>query len=135
MTWKTALMDLPFGGAKGGIECDPIGMTAKELEGMTRRFTLSISHVLGERRDIPAPDVNTNAQVMAWMMDSYQAGTGHAAIVTARPSTSAVPRASGHRTRLRLVLEAAAKRGIRPPIGDGAIQGFGNVGSWAARTA
>ena len=68
MTWKTALLDIPFGGAKGGIEVDPVGMSEREREEMTRRFTKSIHHVLGAYRDIPAPDVNTNAQVMAWIM-------------------------------------------------------------------
>ena len=86
MTWKTALMDLPFGGAKGGVEVDPVGMSPRELEALTRRFTLSISHVLGVNRDIPAPDVNTNAQVMAWMMDAYSSRYGYSpAIVTGKP--------------------------------------------------
>src|SRR5688500_8857076 len=85
-TWKTALMDLPFGGAKGGIAVDPSGMTDHELEALTRRFTLAISHVLGVARDIPAPDVNTNAQTMAWMMDAYSSRYGYTpAIVTGKP--------------------------------------------------
>src|SRR5690349_9691853 len=73
MTWKTALLDVPFGGAKGGIEVDPGGLSDAELQRMTRRFTQGIQHVLGVYRDIPAPDVNTNAKVMAWMMDAYSA--------------------------------------------------------------
>jgi glutamate dehydrogenase (NAD(P)+) len=137
MTWKTALMDLPFGGAKGGIECDPTGMSAHELEGMTRRFTLSISHVLGERRDIPAPDVNTNAQVMAWMMDSYSSRYGYTpAIVTGKPLDlgGAPGREAATGRGCVYVLEAAAKRwDIDLESATVAIQGFGNVGSWAAR--
>src|SRR5437588_767292 len=86
MTWKTALMDLPFGGAKGGIGIDPTGLSERELEALTRRFTLSISHVIGVNRDIPAPDVNTNAQTMAWMMDAYSSRYGYSpAIVTGKP--------------------------------------------------
>jgi glutamate dehydrogenase (NAD(P)+) len=137
MTWKTALMDLPFGGAKGGIECDPHGMSAHELESMTRRFTLSISHVLGERRDIPAPDVNTNAQVMAWMMDAYSSRYGYTpAIVTGKPLDlgGAPGREAATGRGCVYVLEAAAKRwGIDLGSATVAIQGFGNVGSWAAR--
>jgi glutamate dehydrogenase (NAD(P)+) len=137
MTWKTALMDLPFGGAKGGIECDPIGMSQRELESMTRRFTLSISHVLGERRDIPAPDVNTNAQVMAWMMDAYSSRYGYTpAIVTGKPIDlgGAPGREAATGRGCVYVLEAAAKRwGIDLAGATVAIQGFGNVGSWAAR--
>src|SRR5262245_13315983 len=71
MTWKTALVDLPYGGAKGGIQCEPHLMSEAELQRMTRRFTGAISYVLGVNRDIPAPDLNTNAQTMAWMMDAY----------------------------------------------------------------
>src|SRR3954464_2610326 len=73
MTWKTALVEIPFGGAKGGITVDPTGMSAREVQSMTRRFTNAIGHVLGVHRDIPAPDMNTNAPVMAWLMDAYSA--------------------------------------------------------------
>ena len=137
MTWKTALMDLPFGGAKGGIECDPTGMSSHELEAMTRRFTLSISHVLGERRDIPAPDVNTNAQVMAWMMDAYSSRYGYTpAIVTGKPIDlgGAPGREAATGRGCVYVLTAAASRwGVDLGTARVAIQGFGNVGSWAAR--
>jgi glutamate dehydrogenase (NAD(P)+) len=137
MTWKTALMDLPFGGAKGGIECDPSGMSQHEIERMTRRFTNSISHVLGERRDIPAPDVNTNAQVMAWMMDAYSGRYGYTpAIVTGKPLDlgGAPGREAATGRGCVYVLEAAAKRWeIDLANATVAIQGFGNVGSWAAR--
>ena len=137
MTWKTALMELPFGGAKGGIEVDPTGMTAHELEGMTRRFTLAITHVLGVHRDIPAPDVNTNAQVMAWMMDAYSNRYGYSpAIVTGKPLDlgGAPGREAATGRGTVYVLEAAAKHwDIDLSEVSVAIQGFGNVGSWAAR--
>ena len=86
MTWKTALLDLPFGGAKGGVEVDPTGMSQGELQRLTRRFTTGIQHILGVYRDIPAPDMNTNAQTMAWMMDAFSATHGYSpAIVTGKP--------------------------------------------------
>ena len=137
MTWKTALLDLPFGGAKGGIAVDTSGMTANEREALTRRFTLSISHVLGLNRDIPAPDVNTDAQTMAWMMDAYSSRYGYTpGIVTGKPVElgGAPGREAATGRGVVYILEAAAKHwnldlaGLRV-----AIQGFGNVGSWAAR--
>ena len=75
MTWKTAVVELPFGGAKGGINCDVRALSPHELQRLTRRFTQSISHLIGPYRDIPAPDMNTNAQTMAWMMDAYGVGS------------------------------------------------------------
>ncbi len=112
-------------------------MSERELESMTRRFTLSISHVLGERRDIPAPDVNTNAQVMAWMMDAYSSRYGYTpAIVTGKPLDlgGAPGREAATGRGCVYVLEAAAKRwGLDLTSMTVAIQGFGNVGSWAAR--
>ncbi|MDQ1438829.1 MAG: glutamate dehydrogenase [Acidimicrobiaceae bacterium] len=137
MTWKTALLDLPFGGAKGGITCDPTGMSPREVEAMTRRFTLAISHVLGVNRDIPAPDVNTNAQVMAWMMDAYSSRYGYSpAIVTGKPVDlgGAPGREAATGRGVVYVLVAAAKLwGIDLSTARVAIQGFGNVGSWVAR--
>jgi glutamate dehydrogenase (NAD(P)+) len=137
MTWKTALLDLPFGGAKGGIAVDPTGMSPKELEALTRRFTLSISHVIGVNRDIPAPDVNTNAQVMAWMMDAYSSRYGYSpAIVTGKPVDlgGAPGREAATGRGVVYVLQAAAARwGLDLPSLRVAIQGFGNVGSWVAR--
>jgi glutamate dehydrogenase (NAD(P)+) len=137
MTWKTALMDLPFGGAKGGIEVDPTDMSPHEIESMTRRFTLAISHVIGTHRDIPAPDVNTNAQVMAWMMDAYSSRHGYSpAIVTGKPIDlgGAPGREAATGRGAVYVLEAAAKHwDIDLGSAAVAIQGFGNVGSWAAR--
>src|SRR5437764_11407493 len=87
MTWKTALMDIPFGGAKGGVTVDPKQLSKLELERLTRRFTQRISIVLGPYRDIPAPDVNTNAQVMAWILDEYSSRHGYTpAAVTGKRS-------------------------------------------------
>ena len=136
MSWKTALLNIPFGGAKGGIEVDPTVMSPHELERMTRRFTLAISHVLGVYRDIPAPDVNTNAQVMAWMMDAYSSKAGYTpAIVTGKPVElgGAPGREAATGRGCVYVLDAAAKHwGLDLSEKKVAIQGFGNVGSWAA---
>lgn len=137
MTWKTALMDLPFGGAKGGITVDPAALSSRELEDLTRRYTLAISHVIGVNRDIPAPDVNTNAQTMAWMMDAFSSRHGYTpAICTGKPLDlgGAPGREAATGRGVVFVLEAAAKHwGIDLGSQRVAIQGFGNVGSWAAR--
>jgi glutamate dehydrogenase (NAD(P)+) len=137
MTWKTALMDLPFGGAKGGIAVDPTGMSERELEALTRRFTLAISHVIGVSRDIPAPDVNTNAQVMAWMMDAYSSRYGYSpSIVTGKPLDlgGAPGREAATGRGVVYVLEEAARHwGVDLSTQRVAIQGAGNVGSWVAR--
>jgi glutamate dehydrogenase (NAD(P)+) len=137
MTWKTALVDVPFGGAKGGITVDPTGMSADEIQGMTRRFTHAINHVLGVNRDIPAPDLNTNAQVMAWMMDAFSASHGYSpACVTGKPVDlgGAPGREAATGRGVVYVLEAAARRwNLDLSQCTVAIQGFGNVGSWAAR--
>ncbi len=139
MTWTTALLGLPFGGAKGGIEVDPTGMSPGELQRMTRRFTAGIAHILGVYRDIPAPDMNTNAQTMAWMMDAFSAAHGYSpAIVTGKPLDlgGAPGREAATGRGVVYVLEAYAEdhdldlSGLRL-----AIQGFGNVGSWVAREA
>jgi len=137
MTWKTALLGIPFGGAKGGVEVDPKGLSNAELERLTRRFTLAISHVLGVYRDIPAPDVNTNAQVMAWMMDAYSTKEGYTpAIVTGKPLDlgGAPGREAATGRGVVYAMDAAAKA-WSAELADMrvAIQGFGNVGSWAAR--
>ncbi len=137
MTWKTALLDVPFGGAKGGITVDPTGMSERELEAMTRRFTLSLSHVLGTQRDVPAPDVNTNAQTMAWMMDAYSGRYGYSpAIVTGKPVDlgGAPGREAATGRGVVFCLEAACRRWDIDLSGEAVvIQGFGNVGSWVAR--
>jgi glutamate dehydrogenase (NAD(P)+) len=136
MTWKTALMELPFGGAKGGIEVDPTRMSADELQRMTRRFTQSIHHVLGVYRDIPAPDLNTNAQVMAWMMDAYSSLHGYSpAIVTGKPLDfgGAPGRDSATGRGVVYVLDACCPhRDVELASQRVAVQGFGQVGSWAA---
>ncbi|NEE03318.1 glutamate dehydrogenase [Phytoactinopolyspora halotolerans] len=137
MTWKTALLDLPFGGAKGGLQVDPRQLSEGELQTLTRKFALSLSHVLGVYRDIPAPDVNTNAQVMAWFMDAYSGRHGYSpAAVTGKPVDlgGAPGREAATGRGLVYVLEAAARRWSWDLAGRRVvIQGFGNVGSWAAR--
>jgi glutamate dehydrogenase (NAD(P)+) len=137
MTWKTALMGLPFGGAKGGVQCDPHSLTDRDLEALTRRFTNAIGHVIGVQRDIPAPDVGTNAQTMAWMMDAYSGRFGYApAIVTGKPvSLGGAPgREAATGRGVVYCLAAACERwGLDLSGLTVAIQGFGNVGSWAAR--
>ena len=139
MTWKTALLDIPFGGAKGGVEVDPTDMSSRELEELTRRFTSAIHHVLGPYRDIPAPDMNTNAQTMAWLMDAYSSKYGYTpAAVTGKPVElgGAAGRDSATGRGAIDVLEAWCRCSGRSFEGLRiAIQGFGNVGSWAARVA
>jgi glutamate dehydrogenase (NAD(P)+) len=139
MTWKTALVDIPFGGAKGGIAVDPTTMSVGELERMTRRYTNQISHIIGPHRDIPAPDVNTNAQTMAWIMDQYGSKYGHTPeCVTGKPIAlgGSLGREQATGRGCVMVMEEAVRHvGIAPEALTIAIQGFGNVGSWAARTA
>jgi glutamate dehydrogenase (NAD(P)+) len=139
MTWKTALLGLPFGGAKGGIEVDPTGMSPSELQRMTRRFANGIAHVLGVYRDIPAPDMNTNAQTMAWMMDAYSATHGYSpAIVTGKPLDlgGAPGREAATGRGVVYILEAySVEHGLDMRDLRIAIQGFGNVGSWVATEA
>jgi glutamate dehydrogenase (NAD(P)+) len=139
MTWKTALLDVPFGGAKGGIEIDPTGMSPGELQRMTRRFTNGIAHVIGVYRDIPAPDMNTNAQTMAWMMDAFSASHGYSpAIVTGKPldlgGQPGREQATGRGVIYTLEAYAKTKGFVMRDLRI-AIQGFGNVGSWAASEA
>jgi glutamate dehydrogenase (NAD(P)+) len=139
MTWKSALLGLPFGGAKGGIQVDPTAMSPAELQRMTRRFTNGIAHLIGIYRDIPAPDMNTNAQTMAWMMDAYSAVHGYSpAIVTGKPLDlgGAPGREAATGRGVVYVLEAHCERQGRDLAGLRlAVQGFGNVGSWVAREA
>jgi glutamate dehydrogenase (NAD(P)+) len=137
MTWKTALVEIPFGGAKGGIEVDPTGMSATELQRMTRQYTSAIHHILGVYRDIPAPDLNTNAQVMAWMMDEFSSIHGYSpAIVTGKPlAFGGAPGrdAATGRGVVDVLAALCAHRGLDLAGMRVAIQGFGQVGSWAAR--
>jgi glutamate dehydrogenase (NAD(P)+) len=137
MSWKTAIVGVPFGGAKGGINCDPHELTADEVQRITRSFIDKVEKVLGPTRDIPAPDVNTNAQVMAWMMDEYGKLHGHTpAIVTGKPISLGGSLGREAATGRGVVLcfrEAAPHLGLTPHDTRVVIQGFGNVGSWAAR--
>jgi glutamate dehydrogenase (NAD(P)+) len=139
MTWKTAIVGIPFGGAKGGVNCPADQLTKDELQKITRSFIDKIEKVLGPTRDIPAPDVNTNAQVMAWMMDEYGKLHGHTpAIVTGKPISLGGSLGRAEATGRGIVYmfrEAARVHGLRPDETRIAVQGFGNVGSWAARIA
>jgi glutamate dehydrogenase (NAD(P)+) len=137
MTWKTAVVDIPFGGAKGGINCDPTVLSQGELERLTRKFTSKISQVIGPTVDIPAPDVNTNAQVMAWIMSEYSRMHGFSpAVVTGKPLDlhGSEGREDAAGLGLTFCVEEALKRqGAKVADRTFAIQGFGNVGSNAAK--
>jgi glutamate dehydrogenase (NAD(P)+) len=137
MTWKTAVVGIPFGGAKGGVNCDPHALDEAELQQVTRSFIDKIEKVLGPQRDIPAPDVGTNAQTMAWMMDEYGKLHGHTpAIVTGKPISlegSYGREAATGRGIVHMFREAAPSLGLQPADCRVVLQGFGNVGSWAAR--
>ena len=138
MTWKCALMGLPYGGAKGGVCCDSTRMSRAELERMTRRYTSEIISIIGPDRDIPAPDMYTNEQVMAWMMDTYsmQRGITAPGVVTGKPLLlgGSLGRREATGRGVYYVLKVAAKERRMPFKGTRvAVQGFGNVGSVAAR--
>jgi glutamate dehydrogenase (NAD(P)+) len=137
MTWKTALLDLPFGGAKGGVGVDPRRLSPTELERLTRKFTERIALALGPYRDIPAPDMGTNAQVMAWMLDEYSSKRGYSpASVTGKPITlgGSLGREEATGRGVMIVMREAARDFGLPWQGARAvIQGFGNVGSHLAR--
>ena len=138
MTWKCAVVGIPFGGAKGGVICDPKSMTPSELERMTRRFATEISIVIGPHSDIPAPDVNTNSQVMAWIMDTYSMHEGFSipAVVTGKPLSigGSEGRNDATATGVLFVTRRAAKHIGMPMKGARvSIQGFGNAGGIAAR--
>ncbi|MBW3592016.1 MAG: Glu/Leu/Phe/Val dehydrogenase, partial [Actinobacteria bacterium] len=139
MTWKCALMGLPFGGAKGGIKFDPRKYSNVALEKITRRFTHALGTNIGPNHDIPAPDVNTDAQTMAWMMDEYSKLYGYTPeIVTGKPialgGSFGRDAATGRGTVI-VVNEAVESMKLEPSKCTVAIQGFGNVGGWAARVA
>ncbi|MBZ5539073.1 MAG: Glu/Leu/Phe/Val dehydrogenase [Acidobacteriia bacterium] len=138
MTWKTAAVNVPFGGAKGGVICDPKRMSKSELERMTRRYASEIFPIIGPDQDIPAPDMYTDAQTMAWIMDTYAMTVGHAApgVVTGKPLSvgGSAGRTDATARGLLCVVEEACKLKKIPLRGASvAIQGFGNVGSAAAR--
>ncbi|PKB65784.1 MAG: glutamate dehydrogenase [SAR202 cluster bacterium Io17-Chloro-G3] len=139
MTWKTALANIPFGGAKGGVQCDPSSMSTTELNRVTRRYVQNIDHVLGPNRDILAPDLGTNAQTMAWMMDTYGQIHGHTpACVTGKPvelGGSAGRDSATGRGAVFITTEAVGDMDMVMKDARVVVQGFGNVGSWFARIA
>src|SRR5579859_5791129 len=138
MTWKCAVVNIPFGGAKGGVICDPHKMSSPELERMTRRYATEISIIMGPNSDIPAPDMNTNPQIMGWIMDTYSMHQGYSvpAVITGKPLSI-----GGSEGRLEatargvqvVTREALHDLGMRPDHCSVVIQGFGNVGSIGAR--
>jgi glutamate dehydrogenase (NAD(P)+) len=137
MTWKCAVAQLPFGGGKGGVICDPTKMSKRELEALTRRYTAEIADIVGPEKDVPAPDVNTNEQVMAWFMDTYsmRAGTSSTAVVTGKPIAmggSLGRREATGRGVMLITRESARHLGMDLEGCTIAVQGFGNVGSIAA---
>jgi glutamate dehydrogenase (NAD(P)+) len=138
MTWKCAVVNLPFGGAKGGVVCDPLKMSAGELERLTRRYTAGIFATLGPDSDVPAPDVNTNERVMAWVMDTYSMRVGHTvtSVVTGKPvemGGSLGRREATGRGCMIVTQEALKHLGMSVSGTTIAVQGFGNVGSVAAQ--
>ena len=137
MTWKCAIAHIPFGGGKGGIVCDPTRMSRRELEALTRRYVAEIVDAIGPEKDVPAPDVNTNDQVMAWVMDTYSMHVGHTAtaVVTGKPvemGGSLGRREATGRGVMIVTREAAKHCGLEISKATVAIQGFGNVGSVSA---
>jgi glutamate dehydrogenase (NAD(P)+) len=137
MTWKTAIVNVPYGGAKGGVNVDPSKLERHEVEAVARGFLDKVEKVLGPQRDIPAPDVGTNAQVMAWLMDEYGKLHGHTpACVTGKPIAlegSHGREAATGRGVVQAFTEAAPEIGLDPGEATFVMQGFGNVGAWAAR--
>jgi len=138
MTWKCAVVEIPFGGGKGGIECDPSKMSQGEIERLTRRYTASLMDLFGPEKDIPAPDVNTNEQTMAWMMDTYSMNHQYTetAMVTGKPVILGGSKGRREATGRGVVItirEAMKHLNISPDSATAAVQGFGNVGSVAAK--
>ena len=138
MTWKCAVVNIPFGGGKGGVICEPHLLSEAELERITRRYTAEILEFIGPERDVPAPDVNTNEQTMAWIMDTYSMHKRHTvtAVVTGKPlelgGSQGRPEATG-RGCMIVAMEALKRIGLAPQDARVVIQGFGNVGGMAAR--
>jgi glutamate dehydrogenase (NAD(P)+) len=138
MTWKCAVVNIPFGGAKGGVICDPHKMSQGELERMTRRYTAELVEFIGPEKDVPAPDMNTNEQTMAWMMDTYSMHMRQTvtAVVTGKPINIGGSRGRREATGRGIMIvcdEAVKKLGLTPESTRVIVQGFGNVGSNAAR--
>ena len=137
MTWKCAVAHIPFGGGKGGVVCDPTRMSRRELEALTRRYVAEIIDAIGPEKDVPAPDVNTNDQIMAWVMDTYSMHVGHTAtaVVTGKPvemGGSLGRREATGRGVMISTREAARHLGFDIKGATVAVQGFGNVGSVSA---
>ena len=137
MTWKCAVVNIPFGGAKGGVICDPSKMSRGELERMTRRYTAELVEFIGPEKDVPAPDVNTNEQTMAWMMDTYSMHMRQTvtAVVTGKPLNIGGSRGRREATGRGIMIacnEAVKLLGLSPSSSRVIVQGFGNVGSNAA---
>ena len=138
MTWKCAVVDLPFGGAKGGVTCDPATLSMNELERITRRYAAELVEVVGPDKDVPAPDVNTTPQIMAWFMDTYSMHVRQnvPGVVTGKPLEIGGSRgrveATGRGVTI-CALDQMAKMGLKPEQSSIAIQGFGNVGMYAAK--
>ena len=138
MTWKCAVVNIPFGGGKGGVICNPDVMSMSELERMTRRYTAEIIEFIGPERDVPAPDMNTNAQTMAWIMDTYSMHKRHTVtgVVTGKPlelgGSRGRPEATG-RGCLIVTMQALRRFGLDPANTRVVVQGFGNVGGMAAK--
>src|SRR6202158_2263831 len=137
MTWKCAVVDIPFGGAKGGVICNPHKMSMGELERMTRRYTSEIIEFIGPEKDVPAPDANTNEQTMAWIMDTYSMHMRQTvtAVVTGKPLNIGGSRGRREATGRGVMVvcdEACKKLGMSPESTRVIVQGFGNVGSNAA---
>jgi len=138
MTWKCAVTNIPFGGGKGGIICDPMLLSPGELERMTRRYTAQLYEFIGPETDVPAPDMNTNEQTMAWIMDTYSMRSGHTqtAVVTGKPIDLGGSRGRAEATGRGCMIvteQALRKLGIERSSARVVIQGFGNVGGMAAR--
>ena len=138
MTWKCAVVDIPFGGAAGGVICDPDKLSKRELERLTRRYTAELMELLGPEKDVPGPDINTDGQIMAWIMDTYSMHVRHTvnAVVTGKPLElgGSHGRIEATGRGLMIVCDQAAKKlGMSPDQTRVVIQGFGNVGSNAAR--
>src|SRR5262245_5295248 len=134
MTWKCAIMNLPFGGAKGGIACDPDKLSMGEKERMTRRFTEEILPIIGPRMDVPAPDLGTDEQTMAWIMDTYSMSVGYACpeIVTGKPvelGGCVGRREATGRGVVYCIMQALQEIGVQPGNATAVVQGYGNVGA------
>ena len=138
MTWKCAVVGIPYGGAKGGVVCDPKGMSSQQLETLTRRYATEIMLLIGPERDIPAPDVGTNAQTMAWIMDTYSMHHGYTApaVVTGKPISIGGSEGRNEATArgaVYTIIEAAKHLGMDLENARVVVQGFGNAGSFSAK--